>query len=126
LLFLQLSGIHVHADDNGYIGVPETPFTHSHGHHDHRDAHDAGAANPDQTGHGGAGQTDDYDDARDVALPDLALGIFKMPLAILSLVLLFATCPLIRIFIGVEIFYAVLSGRYTRWRPPLRAPPQPA
>ena len=118
LLFLQMSGVHVHADEGGYIGVPETPFQHSHLHHDHDDAHHA-----DDGGHGSVGEGGE---ARDVSLLDLALSLFKMPLAILALVLLFALLPSIKARGSFDFVYRVLSGRHTRWRPPLRAPPQAA
>jgi hypothetical protein len=126
LLFLQLSGIHVHADENGYIGVPETPFSHSHVHHDHHDGHRTGAANVDHSNHGGPGDSGGFEDARDVSLLNLALSIFKMPLAIFALVVLFALLPSVKEFLSFHFVYRVLSGRHTRWRPPLRAPPQPA
>lgn len=126
LLSLQLSGVHVHADDTGYIGVPETSFTHIHGHHDHHEAHHASVDSTDHAGHSEASHTDDYEDARDVSLLDLALGLIKMLLAILALVLLFAVFPLIRTLASAGVVYPILSGRHTRWRPPLRAPPQHA
>ena len=126
LLFLQLSGVHVHADDSGYIGVPETPFTHSHGHHSHKDAHHDDPLDAGHEDHGDIGQSGDYDAARDVSLLDLALSLFKLPLAILALVLLFALLPGIKAYVSFHFVYRVLSGRHTRWRPPLRAPPQPA
>ena len=123
LLMLQWSGLHVHASETGYVGGPETAYTHSHAHHDHLDArhsehHETASAN-------GSG-SHDYGDARDVSLVDQALVAFKLPPAILALVFLFAVFPLVRTFAGREVAYPVLSGRYTRWRPPLRAPPQSA
>ena len=118
LLALRLSGVHMHADAHGYIGSPEASFTHSHGQHDHGSSQ----------AHGGAGHADDHDhdDARDVSLLDHALGVFKLPMAILALVLLFAIVTIPGRLPIVEFAYPVLSGRYTRWRPPLRAPPQAA
>jgi len=126
LLSLQLSGLHVHADETGYIGAPETPFTHSHFHHDHSDAHHGGTDTTDDGGHKSANLAHDHEDAKDVSLLDLALSAFKMPLAILSLFLLFTAFPRLRRLASTEFAYRVLSGRHTRWRPPLRAPPQPA
>jgi hypothetical protein len=116
LLSLQLSGVHMHADDHGYIGTPEASFTPSHGQHDHDNPH----------AHGGAGHADDHDDAKDISLLDPALGVFKMPIAILAFVLLCVAVSLLGGLPIVEITFPVLSGRYTRWRPPLRAPPQAA
>lgn len=126
LLSLQLSGVHVHADDGGYIGAPETPFTHSHGLHDHGDAYHAGTV--DDSGHGDhdTSPSHDYEGAQDVSLLELALGTFKMPIAILALFLLFLVLSRIRSLCASEFVSRVLSGRHTRWRPPLRAPPLPA
>jgi hypothetical protein len=39
-------------------------------------------------------------------------------------VLLFIHVPRGRAFASADVVYRVLSGRHTRWRPPLRAPPQ--
>ena len=125
LLCLQLSGVHIHADDGGYIGAPETPFTHSHGRLDHGDAHHAGGDTLGHVDHD-FGSPHDYEGAEDVSLLELALGTFKMPLAILALFLLFLVLSRIRSLCASEFVYRVLSGRHTRWRPPLRAPPQPA
>jgi hypothetical protein len=116
LLSLQLGGVHMHADDNGYVGSPSASFTHGHGHHDHDSSH----------AHAGVGHAGDHDDTKDISLLDHALGVFKMPMAILALVLLFAIVAILGRLRIVEIAYPVLSGRYTRWRPPLRAPPQTA
>lgn len=115
LLALQLSGVHTHADDNGFIGSPELSFTHVHGQHDHDAHHD-----------GGVGHAEDNDHARDVSILDLALGVFKMPMAIFALVLLCAVVTILGRPSIVDIVHPVLSGRYTRWRPPLRAPPPAA
>jgi hypothetical protein len=114
LLMLQLSGAHVHADETGYIGVPEVSYKHSHGHHD-GDAHhhDAG------TGHSDG----DHEDMRDVSLQDAALSTFKMPLALIAFLILIVVVPTFRRLISTDYIYPILSGRHTRWRPPLRAPP---
>lgn len=125
LLSLQLGGVHVHTDQTGYVGVPETPFTHSHGHHDHSAPH-GGSANVEPSGSGDTGPGRDYEDARDISVLDLALGTFKLPLAILALVSLFAAFPIVGRLASTDFAFPVLSGRHTRWRPPLRAPPEPA
>jgi hypothetical protein len=126
LLLLQSAGVHVHADDSGYVGVPEASFAHSHNHPDHDAAHHAGAESMGHAGPGVSDHTDDYEGERDVSLLDLALGVFKMPLAVLTLVLLFAFVSRARTLAGIDFVFPILSGRHTRWRPPLRAPPQPA
>lgn len=126
LLSLQWSGVHVHADDTGILSVPETPYTHRHTDHDRTDAHHHRAGSAHRDDHGHERPVDEYNDARDVPLLGLALGIFDLPLVLLGLVLLWVVIPQVRTLASPIIVYAVLSGRYTRWRPPLRAPPQPA
>jgi hypothetical protein len=46
-----------------------------------------------------------------------------MPLALLVILILFAVAPVFRMLATADFVFRVLSGRYTRWRPPLRAPP---
>lgn len=125
LLSLQLGYVHVHAGDTGHVSVPETPFTHSHGHHDHG-AHHGGSASVDPGEHGDSGPARDYEDAKDVSVLDLALGTFKLPVAIVAPASLFAAFRGARTLAGTDFVFPVLSGRHTRWRPPLRAPPEPA
>lgn len=122
LVMLQLSGLHLHADAHGYIGGPETSYshTHTHDHHgaDHHDRSDAADGDDASSAPG-----HDYDDARDVSLLDLALNTFKSTLAILAFVLLLPIAPRVRALACADLAYPILSGRHTRWRPPLRAPP---
>ena len=122
LLMLQLSGLHMHADAHGYIGVPETPYSHIHTHEHHGLLHHdgTGVAHADEDR---AASGHDYDDARDVSLLDLALSTFKLTLATLALVCLFLISPRVGTPVRLHFVYPVLSGRHTRWRPPLRAPP---
>jgi hypothetical protein len=108
LLMLQLTGLHAHANEHGYIGVPETANSHTHSH---------------ASDHDGDHHRHDYEDARDVSLFEIASGAFKSPLAIPALILLFSFFPRTRTFARANLAYPVLSGRHTRWRPPLRAPP---
>lgn len=121
LLMLQLSGPHIHADEHGYIGVPETSYSHSHTHDDHgADHHDGGVTHADEES-GASGR--DYGDARDVSLLDLALSAFKLTLALLVFAFLFTILPRVRTPVSADFVQPILSGRHTRWRPPLRAPP---
>lgn len=113
----------MHADAAGYIGVPETAYTHSHLHVDrgghHSDAehhHDADHATP----------AHDYEGARDVSPSGLALGPSKIPMPVPVSAVLFALLPRDGTLLSADIVYPVLSGRHTRWRPPLRAPPRSA
>ena len=155
LAALQLSGLHMHVDENGYVGVPEGPHSHSHAAHNHdaaavaHDAHDHDAAtvahdahNHDAAtvvhDHGGSavavhahehsgGPADsDYGGTQDVSLFDLSAGATKLLLALICLTLF---VPLLlqragNAFGGPAL--PVLTGRRSRWRPPLRAPPLPA
>lgn len=114
LLMLQLSGAHVHASESGYIGAPKVSYHHTHEHsQDAAHHHDDATGNPER----------DHEDMRDVSLLDPALSTFKMPLALLVILILFAVAPVFRVLATAEFVCRVLSGRYTRWRPPLRAPP---
>ena len=115
LLMLQLSGAHVHADETGYIGTPEVSYQHSHNHH-----HDGEAHHHDD---GIGDSVSDHEDMRDVSLLDAALSTFKMPLALIAVLVLIAVAPSLRLLFSTDYVYPVLSGRHTRWRPPLRAPP---
>jgi len=133
LLALQWSGLHVHADEAGYIAVPETSSTHHHGHRlggQHHGGARRGGASADAGDHGDApaagpdrGHEHEYEDARDVALAELALGVATTPVLAPPLVLLFSLQPRVSALASSDVVYPVLSGRYTRWRPPLRAPP---
>ena len=131
LFLLQLSGVHAHANENGYLSMPETGYSHvhitDHDHdtdHDtsHQDAHHHGEADHSGT----ADHSHDYEDARDVSIFELASGKFKLTLATLALVLLLCVLPGEGILVSTVRAERILSGRHTRWRPPLRAPPLPS
>lgn len=112
LFILQLSGLHTHASEHGYVGTPETGFSHTHTpHHEH------------VSDHNGTHDVHDFDDMRDVSLFELASGKFKTSLIFLSLVFLFSFHPVARTLTTSFLSYRLLHGRQTRWRPPLRAPP---
>jgi hypothetical protein len=125
MLMLQLSGLHTHANENGYVGVPETASSHTHSHHQHADADLSGAFVAQQSAHSGDHDIHEHEDVRDISFFELASGAFKLPLAILALILLFSFYPHTRSFYRrASLAHPVHSGRHTRWRPPLRAPPQ--
>lgn len=126
LLTLQLSGAHVHIGPAGYVGVPETSFSHDHGEQDHHHGTHVADAAIDHAAEVSAESDNDYGDAQDVSLLDQTLPAFKIPLAVPAPIALFAFAPRVRSLASTNVVYRVLSGRYTRWRPPLRAPPQPA
>lgn len=126
LLILQLSGAHIHVGTEGYVGVPEISYSHDHHehgrHHDHRVADAVNEQSAPMT----AGPGHDHEDVQDVALVDQTLTAYKIPLVALALVLLFLVLSRARTPAIPDIAFPVLSGRHTRWRPPLRAPPRPA
>lgn len=132
LLILQLSGAHIHVGTEGYVGMPEISYSHDHHEHDrqhdhdhHRDHRVADAVN-EHYAPMTAGPGHDHEDVQDVALVDQTLTAYKIPLVALALVLLFLVLSGARALAVPDIAFPVLSGRHTRWRPPLRAPPRPA
>jgi len=70
---------------------------------------------------------EDYAGARDVPLLAPAIDV-SAGLSALTPAAGFALIdePRLVTFLGTDFAYPVLSGRYTRWRPPLRAPPRNA
>ena len=117
LLALQLSGLHMHVDDHGYVGVPVGG--HVHGTVGHSDQH--GAAHHDDADHDGD-HHDDYSGDLDVSV--VKLGVAS------KLVLWF-----VWIALGLVLVHQASApirwnpdtprpkAHRDRWRPPLRAPP---
>jgi len=144
LLLLQFSGLHFHADAAGFIGAPETSYAHGHdAHHDDHghgihghgihghgihghSVHGSAAQGGDHPAHGDADAPDDHGEIRDVSLLESVVGNYKLPFAIMAPVLPTTVLPRTKTLASVDIAYPILSGRHTRWRPPLRAPPQHA
>lgn len=122
LFILQLSGLHAHANEHGYVGTPETGYSHTHTpHHEHIADH--GGTDHGGTDHGGSHDVHDFEDLRDVSFFELASGKFKISLIFLALIFLFSFHPVARTLTPSFLSYRPLIGRHTRWRPPLRAPP---
>lgn len=126
LLTLQFSGAHMHVGAEGYVGGPESSYSHEHGARDHHHAHHLADGAIDHAANTGAEPGTDYGDAQDVSLLDQALPVFKIPLAVPAPIVVFGFAPREHSLASTDVVYPILSGRYTRWRPPLRAPPQPA
>jgi hypothetical protein len=126
LLIVQLSGAHVHIGPEGFVGAPETSYFHDHGAHGHDHGRQVGDASIDHGTDASPISGDDYEDAQDVSLLDQTLTAFKLPIAVLALIVLFVVPPRAHTLATLDVVHRVLSGRYTRWRPPLRAPPLPA
>ncbi len=121
LVALQLSGVHMHVDAQGYVGIPEGTHLHGQAGHHHGDAiHIDDAVAPQESAHPGdqghAGDTD-------VTIVKLSTGVSKLPLDLIALGLV------LLMFIRPADKIAPLTAvprpraRYERWRPPLRAPP---
>ena len=112
LLALQLSGLHMHVDADGYVGTPQG--THVHG----TDTHLVGA--DDRHEHTG-GQ--DHDGDKDMSVVELNTGVSKLLVFLvwLGLGLFTVLRPATQILPIAAVPRPVV--RNTRWRPPLRAPP---
>lgn len=113
LLTLQLSGLHMHVDEHGYVGAPVGTHLHSQAAHHHGNGGELGDHSDDH----------DFDGSKDLAVVELSAGASKL---VLALVLLALALPILLRQSAVRlptIVIPVLSGRRTRWRPPLRAPP---
>jgi hypothetical protein len=120
---LQLSGLHTHANEHGYVGAPETAYSHvhttDHGHQPEQSDSD----HVHELSLGSADHVHDYEDARDLSVFELASGKLKLSLAILAPAFLLCVSSGFPALLNPHFAYRVLSGRHTRWRPPLRAPP---
>lgn len=122
MVALQLSGIHMHVDGSGYVGVPEGAHLHSAFVHEHGEA---GIDHPDPVAVGHPHEHDqEFDGAKDVSLFELVSGASKQILALVwfALVLPLLLWQAARLLPTFAL--PVRTGRRTRWRPPLRAPPQ--
>ena len=109
LVAMQLSGVHMHLDADGYVGALEGAHHHSHGeHHEH---------------HQQPGDTD-YEDTQDVSVLELSGGASKVVLAILGLSFLLPFVLRDRASGRPVLAVRRLGAGQSRWRPPLRAPPQ--
>ena len=124
LLALQLSGLHMHLNADGYVGTPQPAHTHRQNIHAHdhlghsHEAHDAANIGADSA------HDSDYEGTRDITFDELALSQAKLPLALLPTIVLSTVFPNVLALPSLDVVHPVLSGRHTRWRPELRAPPQ--
>jgi hypothetical protein len=130
LLALQLSGLHMHLDAGGYVGTPQPAHTHRqsvHAHHSLGHSHDAhdGAYRAGDVGEDPAHDSD-YEGTRDITFDELALSPAKLPLALLPMIVLSIVVSRVLALPSLDVVHPVLSGRHTRWRPELRAPPKAA
>lgn len=114
LLSLQLSGLHLHAGQNGVDSSPHGTHVHGVGTHDHDQLED----------HRHAEDGDDHNGDRDLSLVELCAGAAKLlPVLFLG--------PVLQLPIGPSDSHRVVLrwrdrapiGRASHWRPPLRGPP---
>lgn len=119
LLGVQLSGVHMHINADGFAGVPEG--THIHG----AASAPAGASADHAHDHDGDSDNGDHEGDRDVSV-QLGAGVSKVLVFIslaLFVVALLTTLPA-KVTVCLDTY--VPRARRDRWRPPLRAPPTPA
>ncbi len=117
LVALQMSGLHMHVNAEGFAGTPQG--THVHDAHSHDSAghhHGAPAAHEHATGQGHGSDTD-------VSIVNYNTGVSKLPLDLIALAFI-----LLMFLRPVEKLAPVTivprpRKRYERWRPPNRAPP---
>lgn len=123
LFMLQLSGLHTHADENGFLGKTETGYSHVHISANDHQSDQGFADHGHEVGHANADHVHDYEDARDLSVFELASGKLELSLALLAVALLLCASLGVPSRLSPCIAYRLLSGCHTRWRPPLRAPP---
>ena len=123
LIVLQLSGLHMHVDANGYVGTPEGAHVHGQaGGHHHGDMTHPGLADASHdAAHGG---DQDHSGGKDVSIVKLGTAVSKLLLYLiaLGLALLMVLRPADKIAPTTTLPRPI--GRHERWRPPLRAPPR--
>ena len=119
LLCLQLGGVHMHINADGFAGVPE-------GSHIHGAARSPAGTSADHAhDHDGDSNNGDHEGDRDVSV-QLGAGVSKVFVFIslaLFVVALLTTLPG-KLLICLDAY--VPRARRDHWRPPLRAPPTPA
>ena len=104
-LSVQLSGLHLHVNSDGYGGL--------HGTHIHDADHDGHGR-----GHGHEADTD-------VSLLKFFSGWVKLPLVLALFVCVILAVMRLDKLVWAPITHRILSRGQFRWRPPLRAPPIP-
>ena len=117
LLSSQVTGLHMHMNADGYVGIPES--THVHGSalaaHDH-------AVERDHTDHEHPARPD-HEGNRDVSIVELGAGASKLLIFLAWVGICFAIVffPVRSVLTGTVVVPP--RSRRGRWRPPLRAPP---
>lgn len=127
LVALQMSGLHMHVNANGFAGTPEGTHLHDAHHHDSPAHHDSAPIAHEHAAHehtahehaAGQGHTSDTD----ISIFELNTALSKLPLDLIApaLFLLMVLQPADTISPVASVSRQV--RRHERWRPPLRAPP---
>ena len=121
LLAVQLSGVHMHVDADGYAGIPQGTHVHSQILRGHSGAAHADPASAHGHSHGG---DHPHDGDKDVAIVELSTASSK--------------AVIVPVWMGLSLLVALPPGeklsphatvprsvdRHARWRPPQRAPPR--
>lgn len=120
LLATQLTGLHMHADGHGYVGVPV-------GTHVHRTAAHADEAlgiphetDADHDHHRGDAT---HEGDRDVSVIELGAALAKISVFVIPAALGFVVVSGSGLRLHIPVFAARPKPRHEHWRPPLRAPP---
>lgn len=121
LLATQLTGLHMHMNAHGYVGVPVGTHVHR---TDIRTGVNAGIALAEAANHDHHPGDPDHDGDRDVSVIELGAVVSKLPIFFFAFV---APGLVVIPRLGLRIRMPALTPRprprYERWRPPLRAPP---
>lgn len=120
LLGVQLGGVHLHANAEGFDAVPHG--THVHGRAPHR--HDDASVRHDADGRDAARGKHDHGGDRDVAVVELGAGAQKLPLFLVGPALALPLSPPSGTAVRVDAAARPSSARPGHWRPPLRGPPR--
>ena len=122
LVALQVSGLHMHVNSDGFAGTPEGTHLHDAHHHDSPAHHVSTPVAHEHTAHehaAGQGHTSDTD----ISIFELNTALSKLPLDLIvpAPFLLMVLRPADTISPVALVSRQV--SRHERWRPPLRAPP---
>ncbi len=120
LVALQISGLHIHVNAQGFSGTPQGAHVH--------DTHSRGTAVQEDNAPaihehvGGQGHTGDQDVSIVKATPTASKML--LDLIALAFILLMVLRPADKIAPCTAVTRP--GGHHERWRPPLRAPPHPS
>lgn len=121
LLGLQLSGLHLHVNVDGFDAVPHGTHVHGADAHSHDSA--AAAAHDDSEPRDGVDDHHDHEGDRDVAILDPCAGTAKPPVFLVGRGLELLSAPPSAGRIRARSITPPPNAQGARWRPPLRGPP---